>query len=137
MPVVARVNHDSSTVTASAGMTYGDLSTLLHSEGLALHNMASLPHISIAGAIATGTHGSGNRNGALHTAVRSMDVVMPDGSLERIKAADGDRFNGSLVGLGLGGIVTEVELAVEPTYEVAQVVYPEFPRSLLRQKFER
>src|SRR5437879_2590536 len=57
------------TVTVGGGITYGQLCGQLHSQGYGLHNLASLPHISVAGACATATHGSGDRNGILATAV--------------------------------------------------------------------
>src|SRR5690348_16682843 len=72
------------TVTVDAGMTYGQLSPLLHSKGFALHNLASLPHISIAGAINTATHGSGERNGNLATAVSALEIVTADGEVAKL-----------------------------------------------------
>ena len=107
-------------VRVSAGVRYGDLATLLAPRGLALANLASLPHISVAGAVATGTHGSGRRNGSLATSVRALELVDGRGELVRI---EGDELAGHVVGLGMLGIVTAVELAVEPTFDVTQVVY--------------
>src|SRR6185312_6523949 len=60
-----RIDRDRMTVTAGAGVSYSALARWLHGEGFALHNLASLPHISVAGAIATGTHGSGDGNAPL------------------------------------------------------------------------
>ncbi len=69
------------TVTVEPGVTYGRLCPLLHDRGFALHNLASLPHISIAGAIATATHGSGVKNGNLATAVSALEFVTADGGV--------------------------------------------------------
>jgi xylitol oxidase len=84
--------------------------------------MASLPHISVAGAVATATHGSGVGNGNLATAVKSLEVVLPDGSLKRVSEGDVD-FLGFVVGLGLTGVVLNLDLAIEPTFNISQTVY--------------
>jgi xylitol oxidase len=110
------------TVTVGSATPYGVLAAWLEERGMALHNMGSLPHISIGGAIATGTHGSGDALGALATAVRGLEVVGPDGELLSIRAGDPD-FEGSIVALGALGIVTRVTLAVQPTYLVRQDAY--------------
>jgi xylitol oxidase len=109
------------------GITYGDLGLALEREGFALHNMASLPHISVAGAVQTGTHGSGISNPALASAVKAVEFVRASGEVERLEEGDGDEFLGSVVGLGALGIVTALELAVEPTYKVRQQVFEDLP----------
>ncbi|MDE3185965.1 MAG: FAD-binding protein [Acidobacteriota bacterium] len=112
------------TVTIGGGVTYGVLSPWLDAKGYALHNLASLPHISVAGAIATATHGSGVHNGNLATAVEALELVTADGQLVHVsRAKDGDHFLGSVVGLGALGVATRVTLRVQPTYQVAQSVY--------------
>ena len=73
---------------SSAGLTYGDLAGALQPEGVGLANLASLPHISVAGAVATATHGSGDRNGNLATAVAGLELVTSAGEL--VTAARGD-----------------------------------------------
>jgi xylitol oxidase len=110
------------TVTAGAGITYGALARWLQQRGWALANMASLPHISVAGAIATGTHGSGSRNQVLSAAVAGLDYVAADGEVRRADRSDPD-FAGMAVGLGAFGIVVRVTLDIEPTYQVRQDVY--------------
>ena len=103
-------------------MTYGELAGVLAGAGLALHNLASLPHISVAGAVATATHGSGDASGNLATAVAGLELVTSDGTL--VSAARGDPdFDGLVVGLGALGAVTRVTLDVEPAYEVRQRVF--------------
>ena len=118
------VDPKSRTVTVGAGVTYGQLAPYLHRQGYALHNMASLPHISVAGACATGTHGSGNKNGNLSTAVSAMEVVTADGEVRAFsRERDGDRFLGTVIALGGLGVATSVTLDVQPTYEMRQVIY--------------
>ncbi|MEO5920692.1 MAG: D-arabinono-1,4-lactone oxidase [Pseudolysinimonas sp.] len=114
------------TVTVGAGIRYGDLAVWLEQRGWALHNMGSLPHISIGGATATGTHGSGDELGNLSTAVRGIEYVGADGELRTVSLADAD-FSGRVVHLGAFGIVTRLTLAVEPTFDVRQDVYSGVP----------
>lgn len=110
------------TVTVSAGTRYGALAAELNRRGFALHNLASLPHISVAGAVATATHGSGDANGNLATAVTGLEMVTADGST--FTAHEGDNnFEGMVVALGALGIVTRLTLRIEPTFEVQQTVH--------------
>ncbi|HEY6374813.1 MAG TPA: D-arabinono-1,4-lactone oxidase, partial [Edaphobacter sp.] len=114
----------SRTVTVGAGVTYGQLAPYLDSHGYALHNLASLPHISVVGACATATHGSGSNNGNLSTAVSAMQIVTADGSLHTISHAQNpDTFPGAAVHLGALGVTTAITLNVQPTFQVAQSVY--------------
>jgi xylitol oxidase len=83
------------TVTVGTGITYGQLSPLLHNKGFALHNLASLPHISVAGACTTATHGSGEKNGNLATAVSALELVTGSGEVVKLsRQKDGDLFKG-------------------------------------------
>jgi xylitol oxidase len=112
------------TVTVGAGVTYGKLAPVIDARGYALHNLASLPHISVAGAIATATHGSGVHNGNLATAVSGLEIVNANGETVHLsRAKDGEHFLAGVVGLGSLGVVTRVTLDVQPTYQVAQSVY--------------
>jgi xylitol oxidase len=121
-------------VTVGAGFRYGELAVELDKQGLALHNMASLPHISVGGAVATGTHGSGRGNGNLATAVRAIEFVGADGVVRTLlREKDGDRFAGPVVGLGALGVVTRLTLAVQPRYEMTQVVYRDLPFASLEK----
>ncbi|MCS5724198.1 FAD-binding protein [Herbiconiux sp. CPCC 203407] len=122
-PVVAL---DRRTVDVPAGIRYGALALALEAEGLALHNLGSLPHISVAGATATGTHGSGVGNGSLSTAVAALEFV--DGRGEPVRLARGDEgFDGAVVHLGALGVVTRLVLDVQPTYRVRQDVFVDLP----------
>jgi alditol oxidase len=112
------------TVTVGAGIKYGQLAPVIDARGFALHNLASLPHISVAGAISTATHGSGIHNGNLSTAVRALEIVTANGDILHLcREKDGDQFEGAVVGLGSLGIITRVTLELQPTYQVAQTVY--------------
>jgi xylitol oxidase len=133
LPDVFRI--DGSTVTVGAGVRYGEMVGRLHDAGWALHNLASLPHISIAGAVATGTHGSGDGNGSLATAVAGLQTVTADGELIEVKRGDPD-FDGMVVSLGRLGVVTQVTLDIEPTYEVRQHVFENLPWAAIHANFD-
>lgn len=122
------------TVTVEAGMRYGELSRFLDTQGLALHNLASLPHISVAGAVATGTHGSGIANASLSAAVRALELVTADGELTTFTRGDND-FPGVVVGLGELGVIARVTLDIEPTYTIAQTAYERLTLPTLAQSF--
>ncbi len=130
-----RVADDGASVSAPAGMRYGELARLLESRGLALANLASLPHISLAGAVATGTHGSGVANGSLATSVRAIEFVDGTGELVTLHRGDPD-FPGAVVALGALGFVTRLELDVEPSFEVAQTVYRNLPLAAVLDTFD-
>ncbi|MFZ1994071.1 MAG: D-arabinono-1,4-lactone oxidase, partial [Solirubrobacteraceae bacterium] len=116
------IDRDARTVTVPAATTYAELAEALNRAGLALANMASLPHISVGGAIATATHGSGERLGNLATSVTGLELVTSLGDIFTARRGD-EHFDGLVVGLGALGVVTRVTLALEPFYEVSQHVY--------------
>lgn len=131
-----QLNAAAKTVRVGGGIRYGDLATQLDAKGFALHNLASLPHISVAGAVATATHGSGLHNGNLSTAVTEIEFATADGSVHTLsRAKDGDMFAGAVVGLGGLGIVTHLTLAVQPKYEMTQVVYENLSFNELERHF--
>jgi len=117
---------DGSVVVVPGGMRYGELAAWLQERGWALHNLASLPHISVAGAVATGTHGSGDSNGTLAAAVASIDLVTASGDLVTLRRGDPD-FDGAVVSLGALGVVTSVSLDIQPTFDVRQDLYDALP----------
>ncbi len=113
------VDREAMVVSVGGAVRYGELAGALAREGLALANLASLPHIAVAGAVATATHGSGDHNGNLATAVAQVELVRSDGNI--LVLARGDRdFDGIVVSLGAAGAVTRVTLDVEPAYRVSQ-----------------
>jgi xylitol oxidase len=135
LPADVVLDGAAATVSFGAGVTYGELAGALDAEGMALHNLASLPHISVAGAVATATHGSGDANGNLATAVAALELVTSSGDV--ITAARGDAdFDGLVVGLGALGVVTRLTLDVEPTYDVRQRVFEDLAWDGLFEHFD-
>jgi xylitol oxidase len=130
-------DHDRRTATVSAGINYIALAPLLHQAGYALPNMASLPHITVIGAAATATHGSGDRHGNLATHVSGLEILKADGELVQLsRAQDGDRFEGAVVALGGLGIVTKVTLDLIPAFTMQQQVYQNLPLSDMAAHFD-
>lgn len=108
------------------GATYAQVSTVLHEQGWALHNLGSLPHISVAGACSTGTHGSGSTNASLASAVVGLELVRADGELLEVHEGHPD-FLGMVLSLGALGVVTRMWLKLEPTFDVSQEVLLDVP----------
>ena len=131
---VLSLDRDANTVTVQAGIKYGDLAYYLDGEGYALHNLASVQHITVAGACSTGTHGSGMKNGNLATAVVALEFVTAAGDLVTLtRRRDSNQFHGAVVGLGGLGVVTSLTLEVQPRFDVAQVVYRNMPMAELKE----
>lgn len=100
MPRVFELDSAAQTVKVDGGVRYGELCAPLDAAGFALHNLASLPHISVAGACATATHGSGDRNGNLATAVSALEVVTAAGEIATFaRGSNPDAFSGAVVSL--------------------------------------
>jgi len=135
LPSELHVDRDAGTVSCPAALTYGELAPLLVAEGLALANLGSLPHISVAGSVATGTHGSGDANGNLATAVAGVELISSSGELIEYRRGDAE-FDGVVVGLGALGAVTRVTLDVQPAYDVSQVVYEGLSWETLGERFD-
>jgi xylitol oxidase len=137
LPDAVEIDSAAGTVKVAAGVRYADLSRRLHDRGHAVHNLASLPHISVAGSCATATHGSGDRNGNLATAVASLEMVTADGDLVTLdRAKDGDRFHGAVVGLGALGVVVSMTLDIVPAFEMRQYVYEGLALDVLDDHFD-
>ncbi|MGX1134078.1 xylitol oxidase [Streptomyces glaucescens] len=126
LPPEIDVDTSARTVRVAGGVRYAELARVVHRHGLALPNMASLPHISVAGSVATGTHGSGIGNGPLSVAVREVELVTADGATARIGRGE-ERFGGAVTSLGALGVVTALTLELEPAFEVEQYVFTELP----------
>jgi len=132
---IVHLDTEKNTLTVEGGARYGDFATMLDGKGYALHNLASLPHITVAGACATATHGSGITLGNLATRVVAMEIVTPSGEMINIDRSNPD-FHGLVVGLGAIGIITKVTLEVEKTFQVKQDVFQELPLSSLEKHFD-
>ena len=135
MPKDVSVDRAANTVSFNAALKYGELVAALNAEGVALHNLASLPHISVAGAVATATHGSGVTNGNLATAVAGLELVTSCGEIIAVSRGEPD-FDGLVVGLGALGAITRITLDVEPAYEVRQRVFEGLSWEALFEHFD-
>jgi alditol oxidase len=131
------LDEEAHTVTIGGGLTYSQLAPWLDERGYALHNLASLPGITVAGACSTATHGSGVHNGNLATAVAALEIVTADGSILSLsREKNGEPFLGAVVALGSLGVVTRMTLEVERTYQVAQSVYQNLSFDELGKHFD-
>ena len=135
LPPGIEVDGDARTFTVGAGVRYGILAEELQRRGFALHNLASLPHISVGGAIATATHGSGSANGNLATAVVGLELVTADGDVTEVRKGD-DGFEAMVVGLGALGVVHRVSLRIEPSFDVRQDVFTQVPWDAVLADFD-
>ena len=137
MDNVIAIDPTKRTVTVAAGITYGQLCPYLDGKGFALHNLASLPHISVAGALSTATHGSGQKNRNLATAASGLEMVTADGNVVNLsRERDGETFNGAVVGLGALGVTTKVTLDIQPSFKMRQYVYENLHLSELKDHFD-
>jgi xylitol oxidase len=135
LPPVFELDAETATVTVGGGARYGEVSKALHEQGWALANLASLPHISVAGAVATATHGSGDSNASLATAVAALTLLDGHGVPRAVRRGDPDH-DGTVVGLGALGIVTTLTLDVEPTYDVRQDVWTDLPYAAVAEHLD-
>ena len=129
------INAAARTVTAEGGITYGQLCPVLDAAGFALHNLASLPHISVVGAVTTATHGSGNTNKNLAAAVAALEIVTATGEIVSLRRGDAD-FDGAVVGLGALGVVSKITLDIQPRFEVREDIYTDLPFATLVDNFD-
>jgi len=137
MKEIVGLDRGARTVTIESGMSYGQLCPPLDRDGFALHNLASLPHISVAGACATGTHGSGVKNGNLSTAVSAFEIVTAGGDVLSVaRRTDPRAFQAMVVNLGALGVVTKVTLDVQPAFTMRQDVYLDLPMAQVREHFD-
>jgi xylitol oxidase len=136
LPQAVEIDPDTATARVPAGVRYAELTRHLHSAGFALRNLGSLPHISVVGACATGTHGSGVANGCLSTEVSGMELVTADGDLVTLRRGADDHFDGAVVHLGALGVVTAVTLDLVPAYDMSQHVYEDLELAALDDHFE-
>jgi xylitol oxidase len=137
MDQVVNLDANAKTVTIESGLSYGQLCPHLDREGWALHNLASLPHISVAGACSTATHGSGEKNGNLATAVSDLEMVNANGDLVKLsRSQDGEAFRAAVVGLGAMGVITKLTLDIQPRFMMKQYVYQDLPMNELKENFD-
>ncbi len=134
---ILALDAEAMTVTVGAGMRYAELTPLLHQKGYALHNLPAVLGMTVGGACATATHGSGLRNGNMATAVVALDLVTPTGeAIHLSREADPDLFKGAVVGLGALGVITSLMLAIQPTYLMRQDVFQNLPLEALLAHYD-
>lgn len=122
---VVEVDRGAMTVTALAGTTLRELNAALDHVGLALHNMGDVDAQTLAGAVSTGTHGSGGLHGSLSAQLEAVRFVDGTGAHRRVSGSDDpDDFDAIRVGLGALGIITSVTFRVEPAYTMAALETP-------------
>ncbi|GAA3192273.1 FAD-binding protein [Actinocorallia longicatena] len=136
LPATVVVDADAGTATVAAGMRYAEVAEALQHAGWALPNLASLPHISVAGSVATGTHGSGDGLRSLSASVRSLRIVGPSGEARTVTRDADPAFPGTVVALGALGVVTALTLDVEPSFEVEQRVRLDVPLAEIAADFD-
>jgi xylitol oxidase len=136
MPRVFDLDREARTVTVDGGVRYGELCGPIDVAGFALNNLASLPHISVAGACATATHGSGDGIGNLATAVSAMELVTADGEIATFARDSDPEFAGAVVGLGALGAVTRLTLDLRPSFRVRQDLYEGLPLARAVERFD-
>ncbi len=134
---VVSLDTQNHTVTVEAGIRYGELAVFLQDKGYALHNLASLPHISVAGGCITATHGSGVHNANLSSAVVAFELITAAGETVTFsRDKDPELFHGAVVNLGGLGVITQMTLTIQPTYQVSQYVFENLSMSQLEHHFE-
>ena len=121
---VVGIDSAASTVSVEGGILHYELAEPLQQAGLALANLPSKPHFSVVGSSATGTHGSGDTNRCLASAIRGLEIVTAEGDLVEIPADD---LPATAIGLGAFGAVARVDLEVEPAFSVAQELHLDMP----------
>jgi L-gulono-1,4-lactone dehydrogenase len=113
-------------VTVRSGTTLRALNAALDGLGLALANLGDIDAQTLAGALSTGTHGTGARLGGLATQIEALDLVLADGSLVTCSAsARPELFSAVRVGLGALGVITAVTLRCVPAFTLAADERPE------------
>jgi FAD-linked oxidoreductase len=131
------VDPESGLARVEAGITLDELSRALHLHGLALPNLGDIDVQSLAGAIATATHGTGVRLPNLSAQVEELELVLADGSERRLTAADGDLLRAARVGLGSLGVVVAATLRCVPSFRIRGVKGRESLEQVLSSLDER
>jgi alditol oxidase len=137
LPPAIEIDPGRAAVTLPAGISYRELTEQLDAAGYALRSMASLPHLSVAGAVATATHGSGDANGNLATVVSGLELITADGSVRTLRRdTGGEEYRGCVVGLGSLGLVSALTLDLVPAFSIRQYVYEGLPAAMLQSHFD-
>lgn len=129
------IDEKSQTVRVSAGTSYANLAKYLEKNGWALSNLASLGEITIAGAVMTGTHGSGSDNKVLSDSVVAIEMILASGDKFVIDRKDFAQFPGFVVSFGALGVFTKLTLKIVKSFSVKQVVYENIPIQSVLENF--
>ncbi len=122
---VVAVDRENMTVTVRAGTTLREMNAALERLGLSLHNMGDIQEQTVAGAISTGTHGTGGQRASLSAQVSGLELVTGDGTLLTADATENaDVLDVARVGLGALGVLTSVTFDVEPLFVLEAVEAP-------------
>lgn len=114
---VLEVDRSAMTVTVLAGTPLHELNARLEGLGLALHNMGDVDRQTVAGALSTGTHGTGGTTASFAGQVEALEIVTGDGTVRRAtRTTDPDLFDAARVGLGALGVLTSITFRVEPAF---------------------
>lgn len=117
---ILHVDPTTGSVTVEAGIRLSELGVQLEQHGLTLANLGSIDSQSIAGVIATGTHGSSLRHGLLSECIESLGLVLANGQFVRCSPTNNpDLFRAGLVSLGALGIVVEITLKARKSFNIA------------------
>ena len=120
LPRIRRIDRERSRVVVGPATTIGEFGEPLWDEGLALANQGDIVAQQIAGAVATGTHGSGLRLGSFSSSVRRLRLVTAAGDVRDIGEDDPELLHAAQLAIGMLGVVTELELEVTPAYRLRE-----------------
>jgi len=123
-------------VLVPAGMQYADVCRYLETKGWALFNTASLGEITVAGAMLTGTHGSGSNNPVLSDCVEGIEMVLESGEIFNISREDSDEFFGFVISLGALGVFTKLKLKIVESFSIKQFVYENIGIQSISENFD-
>jgi alditol oxidase len=137
LPPAIEIDPGRAAVTLPGGISYRELTEQLNAAGFALRSMASLPHLSVAGAVATATHGSGDANGNLASVVSGLELITAGGSIRTLRRdTAAEEYRGCVVGLGSLGLVSALTLDLVPAFSIRQYVYEGLPAAMLQSHFD-
>ncbi len=124
------------TVSVSAGTSYAQLARYLEANGWALENLASLGEITVAGAIMTGTHGSGSSNTVLSNAVVEIEMILASGEKLLLNQQNLEEFNGFIVSFGALAVFTRLKLKIVKSFSIKQIVYENITSKSVSEYFD-
>jgi L-gulonolactone oxidase len=131
---VIDADRESGLVRVGGGTVLAELNQELHRRGLAMENLGDIDRQTVAGAVSTGTHGTGIRLGNLSTQVVGVELVTGDGKVRELGESDGDLLRAARVGVGALGAISAVTLRCVPSF-VLEIVSKPVPREEVLDTF--